>query len=807
MVVCSPSLLTNHFTLLLGSNCLRHKRQTAKDLSHVPCKFYRVGSCTAGTSCPFSHAAQEPGHQKDVCAWFVKGNCKFGHKCALAHVLPGQSMSMDRRNKKAAQIAANSGAAAAGPGGSGQPQRDRERERERERDAQRGRKNGMGGFQASNSPSSSSRNASTLLFGSNGSTAPTRIPPSGARPPLPMMSKAAPAPAEPAPALKDTDFTSFDSFANAAKGIKSQPLQDPPMPQSHMDNTTQPSDRERPLPPSASSVALASATPNGALTSPPVTASSPFSSTTPTKPHRFAGRQSGSTAGDFGPVGSPPRSSPGSDPVRINGFSPGVSPRSGGVEAASNTAPSVPPPNFSAPGTQTTFPPQTVEALRGRGGISSHAPFSVGSLPVLSRMSTDTHSFSSFAEALDDEDMEEFVPSSLKDLLTPEEQSRRMSRTSSTNPMNGMPTSIMRPGTQQQLQQQENRHRHSRSVPGTSMLSGDLRAIWGADSQSNDPSKGFNMGMSPSAAVLGTSPSFGGTPHVDGPSPSMLHPSNASAAFLGMHHYMGREASPHGAGTRSTSQSNIHLTQDMKRAPSGSSQLNGAGGVSGAPSVSSSLLTSGRPTFDSYNSSPQIHSRVQAGAPPSAFARMPDHLGFGGPPSLLSPNSRALQAHAPGQSLPQGLAAGYSRIHLQPPSAFSPGSNSGDIGSSASPQFSQEWSSGTPGKQQGLEQGQTSMLSGGLEQPQAGQSGQDDMGGLTSMFSHLSYSSVAGTGMRGTPSGAASNTPQNANSVPMSMSRRSSAQQAWRSHPLSSPLSGPVLTNDDDDLFSFDEEK
>ncbi|KAH9848298.1 hypothetical protein C2E23DRAFT_715035, partial [Lenzites betulinus] len=60
----------------------------AKDLSHVPCKFFRVGSCTAGSSCPFSHHVLEPGQQKEVCAWFVKGNCKFGHKCALAHILP-----------------------------------------------------------------------------------------------------------------------------------------------------------------------------------------------------------------------------------------------------------------------------------------------------------------------------------------------------------------------------------------------------------------------------------------------------------------------------------------------------------------------------------------------------------------------------------------------------------------------------------------------------------------------------------------------------------------------------------------------
>ncbi|EJD41990.1 hypothetical protein AURDEDRAFT_68176, partial [Auricularia subglabra TFB-10046 SS5] len=61
---------------------------TVKDLSHVPCKFFRLDACTAGASCPFSHQLSEPGRPKDVCTWFVKGNCKFGHKCALAHVLP-----------------------------------------------------------------------------------------------------------------------------------------------------------------------------------------------------------------------------------------------------------------------------------------------------------------------------------------------------------------------------------------------------------------------------------------------------------------------------------------------------------------------------------------------------------------------------------------------------------------------------------------------------------------------------------------------------------------------------------------------
>ncbi|GAA5882007.1 hypothetical protein JCM16303_003506 [Sporobolomyces ruberrimus] len=81
------------------------KAGKAKDLSHVPCKFYKANSCTAGASCPFSHDLVNAGQTKPICQWFAKGNCKFGHKCALAHVLPGQPMSFDRKNKRAAQAA------------------------------------------------------------------------------------------------------------------------------------------------------------------------------------------------------------------------------------------------------------------------------------------------------------------------------------------------------------------------------------------------------------------------------------------------------------------------------------------------------------------------------------------------------------------------------------------------------------------------------------------------------------------------------------------------------------------------------
>ncbi|CED82367.1 zinc ccch-type cps3 [Phaffia rhodozyma] len=77
-----------------------------KDLSHVPCKFFKSGGCTAGSACVFAHVVAEPGQQKQTCQYFQKGSCKFGHKCALAHLLPGQPMSMDRKNKRAVQLQA-----------------------------------------------------------------------------------------------------------------------------------------------------------------------------------------------------------------------------------------------------------------------------------------------------------------------------------------------------------------------------------------------------------------------------------------------------------------------------------------------------------------------------------------------------------------------------------------------------------------------------------------------------------------------------------------------------------------------------
>lgn len=72
-----------------GNTAIGTNGSNSKNLSHVPCKFYRQGNCQAGTACPFSHNLEGTlGADKLPCKYFQKGNCKFGLKCALAHYLP-----------------------------------------------------------------------------------------------------------------------------------------------------------------------------------------------------------------------------------------------------------------------------------------------------------------------------------------------------------------------------------------------------------------------------------------------------------------------------------------------------------------------------------------------------------------------------------------------------------------------------------------------------------------------------------------------------------------------------------------------
>ena len=290
----------------------------AKDLSHVPCKFFKVGACTAGSSCPFSHVVPEPG-QKEACAWFVKGNCKFGHKCALAHILPGQSMAMDRKNKKAAQAAAAATTAAEkgmlGPK-DGSKDVSARGGAARKRDGQLTTAvttgNGTGG---------SGRNA--LLTG--GSTAPTRILSSSStstpstRPPINMPLKAPISPSAPAPSLKDTDFASF--ALDEMEGV------DSPAPQGQGKTDHETKEEQDGKPPSdAATSDLARVADVGhprRESQPPSPVHLPTSAPRPSAPLATS---------SFGPIGSPPSA------ARSNGLlasrkvagtiSPGTSPRS-----------------------------------------------------------------------------------------------------------------------------------------------------------------------------------------------------------------------------------------------------------------------------------------------------------------------------------------------------------------------------------------------------------------------------------------------------------------------------------------------
>ncbi|PWN20202.1 hypothetical protein BCV69DRAFT_312812 [Microstroma glucosiphilum] len=95
------------------------KRQT-EALGRVPCKFFRsAGGCSAGEACPFAHipagagagsndggSGADAAGGKAVCEYFLKGNCRYGAKCLLAHVREGEPLSMDRKNKRGAQAGA-----------------------------------------------------------------------------------------------------------------------------------------------------------------------------------------------------------------------------------------------------------------------------------------------------------------------------------------------------------------------------------------------------------------------------------------------------------------------------------------------------------------------------------------------------------------------------------------------------------------------------------------------------------------------------------------------------------------------------
>ncbi|KIP06322.1 hypothetical protein PHLGIDRAFT_128318 [Phlebiopsis gigantea 11061_1 CR5-6] len=689
-----------------------------KDLSHVPCKFFKVGSCTAGSSCPFSHTILEPGQAKEICAWFIKGNCKFGHKCALAHVLPGQSMSMDRKNKKAAQAAAS----AANSG----------------RDGHRSGRSQKSSGQGSQNGASSSRNP--LL---SGSTAPTRSL-SSSRNGIPMPLKATLSPSAPAPPVQNTEFASF-GLPDESNKLPSAPAQSKPAIGSG------PSPPDVPVDDSHITVISDGPTPQSPLGS-------------PVSPHH-----SGNIPTD---AALPLRAPDASVISSRNGFSPGTSP----TAAALSTSP------FSAPGTQSVFMTHSQQRstdFKTRSGLSA-------SLGAMNWATGDSQGMTSGRAryggvyslqdevVVEDGELEEFIPGSLTDLLTPEERSRRFSRTNPIHP--AMPPSEDNGLGSRDMLSDAPHHRHSRSVPAPSLLQ-DIRSIWTDNGETSAGHDSNLNGMAGGGLGNGTPSSFQSNPGFGGRGEDALSPSNASAAFLpGLHHYM-----------------NTKATQRPPLAP-------GMSSMHGPPSaLSSSRHVQGFTNLDNLAMSPPRMNAFAAGttfdgrtsdlylaqAQRQAAGRpIPNTQdGFNGDidRTALSPSTRALQAHAPGQSLPQGLAAGYSRIHALPPPP-----------SVASPSSTLAFS---PGRSAGMSPGAkaTAPLSGMTvdwgSPSAAGEQSANASTGLESLFSRLSYSAAASRP-----------------SAPSGVTQRIVSGRGWQNTQgtLSSPLSGPVLTGDDDDLFSFD---
>ncbi|TFK37956.1 hypothetical protein BDQ12DRAFT_684403 [Crucibulum laeve] len=856
----------------------------AKDLSHVPCKFYKVGGCTAGSSCPFSHSAVEPGAQKETCAWFVKGNCKFGHKCALAHILPGQSMAMDRKNKKAAQAAA----AAVGGGGG-----------DRGKDKGGRKRDGHGG---------SVGGARNPLLG-GGSTAPTRVLQSGGsgssvRPTM-MPLKASISPSAPAPPLKDTDFASFatldemedDKLPTAPaqrKSTGSPPPEAGPKVADAPESADAPSKTE-PAPEVESSEAQSKT----AASSTPLPPSAPRTS-------------SGNNGTDFGPIGSPPgyRTSQQTSPSRVNGaFSPGTSPR--GQSNLNGVDLGISPSNpgflssspFSAPGSQSVFLSTSYNS--GGGGMSGGIAASLSSglammgggrkgwgdqsdsgsigSPGFSMMPSQVSSsvtqqrpapmsrgsgrseygfeFEEYGGGVrggsgrrrpgdvvvEDGDMEDFIPGSLTDLLTPEERSRRMSRSNSgQGPATGLSAAMHSSGlnsaTGSEFRNSGNTpdqgglgHRYSRSVPAPSLL-GDIKSIW-ADTAANplpaSPAAHPSHRGAPSSSLtsrfdamnvgggtddMGLSMSMGSTGA--GSSVGMMSPSNASAAFLpGLHHHymsskvkqaqqqasLGLGVGGLAARMRGTSGPAFQNNSGLSNNSIASNYLQPLGeNTSGFAGVHTHTHGNTQHTyrttpspFDLTQGMHQRHPQTARGL--SSHAELNNNPGTDDAlhGTHLSPNARALQAHAPGQSLPQGLAAGYSRIHALPPltNLVSPGTP-GTFGTGTSPGAGIS-SSGPYGEWSGPASppaGQTNYNPN--VNSNNGISGSANAGStLDSMFSRLSYSAAATRGGTSHPS-------------PPGLSRNVSGgrhpSQQQQPQGALSPLSGPVVTRDDDDLFDMD---
>lgn len=448
---------------------------------------------------------------------------------------------------------------------------------------------------------------------------------------------------------------------------------------------------------------------------------------------------------------------------------------------------------FSAPGSQSIFMAREQQRsvdFKARSGLSA-------SLGAMKWGAADMHGAGvgrgryGGTYALQDEvvvedgELEEFIPGSLSDLLTPEERSRRFSRTNVTRPA---APALDREGAGSREQFADGpHHRHSRSVPAPSLLQ-DIRSIWTDNSEFVPGSEASlnSIGVTTGGLGNGTPSSFQSNSGFG----DTLAPSNASAAFLpGLHHYMSAKTSQR--TSIAPSMASLHTSSAVLT----SHHLQGFAtldNVARSPprtgTFAAGTTYDGR-SADLYLTQAHRHARpIPSGH--EEFDGELDRVAF-------SPGTRALQAHAPGQSLPQGLAAGYSRIHALPPPTV------------ASPSSTMAFS---PGHSTGLSPGpkSSSHLSGASADWNSAITANDQAmatsSGLESMFSRLSYSAAASSESTNLISIPAIDTCTGQGTAPANGTTRPVNGRGWQNNQgsLSSPLSGPVVTGDDDDLFSMD---
>ncbi|KAI0031869.1 hypothetical protein K488DRAFT_86422 [Vararia minispora EC-137] len=630
-------------------------------------------------------------------------------------------MSMDRKNKKAAQ-AAN---AAAGGKESG-----------------RGKAKGHG--------ERGGRGSSNALL--SGSTAPTRILQGGStRAPMPMALKATISPSAPAPPLKDTDF--------AALGMPDEETKLPSAPATR---------RASALASGPSDDTTASPRPDEESSSTQLSPShSPLPSSTPSQPVRI---NDSTTSAELGPIGSPRSASSQELPKRVNGFSPATSPSR--ATGFLSTSP------FSAPGTQSVFYSEQSE-LPARSGIAASLG-ATRSWAEYGRLPAGGVKEGAGDVVVVEEDLEELIPGSLSDLLTPEERSRRYSRTVAPNsaglaPGMASPSRESAWGAGPRPSIESHHHRYSRSVPAPTLL-GDIKSIWSDDSKGQPPPVGSPRSSAMERAVttgqvpgLGTpssfksSSAFGGRSYAEDHVSAFLSPSNASAAFLPGAHFLGAKG--------------------MQRTSSGG--LRSGTYVTGPSANAANLLARLNEPIPPHSAG---HARTQFDGASESYNGQPFQLG-GRPGELddrhgMSPSALALQAHAPGQSLPQGLAAGYSRIHALPPppvisspsasSAFVPSqpgtftTGTSFTGPPTGPGFG-DWLGMSPGK------------GGVADHMRAG------LAFDTVPPGRLSYSNTVSAGRPGAAPPAAVRTPSG---------------KSWVTP--TSPLSRPVATDEEEPLFDLE---